>query len=53
MLVIEILTDNKINTFDSFILKSAYVQTKEKIERAQYGFANAETILKSNYGFNN
>jgi len=47
MLLAEIFSGNKINTYDSFLLKSAYEKTKDQIDRFKGGRPGVDTALES------
>ena len=52
MLIIEIISNNKINTYDSFLLKSTYNKIKYEVDRGKYENAiNEETVLESKLNF--
>lgn len=52
MLIIEIISNNKINTYDSFLLKSTYNKIKYEVDRGKYEKAiNEETVLESKLNF--
>jgi len=48
MLITEIATNNRINIFDSFLLKTTYDNIKYQIDKGKYQKAmDEETILES------